>query len=185
MGTTLVKRMLLPGLTIPDVTTNDWDNELTVTLARADSSPADDSETLIADGTLIPIVPPHSRLTGVRLDFKVIGATSVVNVYRWMLVKNPDGDVIVSDLSDSGGQFHHSAATPSGREQRKYIIAKGIFLTNPNTAVGSLRIPVSRGAMRRINPFRPDDTLVFHIAKDTAGTTSILHGMGQLYFRTA
>lgn len=175
--------MLLPGLTIPDITSEDWDNELTVTLARADSSPADESEGLVADGTLIPIVPPHSRLVSLRLNFKVLGAASTQNVYRWALVKNPDGDSILTNMSTTAQTFHAASLTPTTREVNKYTLAKGIAVTNPSTAISNLNVFVKRSAMRRVSGFKADDTLTFHIAKDTAGTTSILHGMGTLYFR--
>lgn len=182
-GITIVKRVRLPGLTIPDVTANDWDNELVLTLARCDLSPADGSEILTADGTNIPIVPQYSRLYAVKLNFTILGATSTTNVYRWCLTKNPDGDVVLTGMDDAAAVWNDTGNTPTTREFNKYCLAKGIAVTNPNSAVTRMRVFLSKSAMRRAGPMRPDDTLTFNIAKDTAGTTSILHGFGTLYFR--
>lgn len=180
-GITLTKRVLLAGLTIPDVTAADWDNALTVDLIECIEAQDEEVE---SDGTSIADCPLYSRVTGMRLDLTILGATSTTNVYRWLLYKKPDGEAIAgTDLSAAGATFHSSNDTPTAREVRKMTIAKGMVVTNPNSAVTRLRPFVSRKAWKRISPMREGDKLTFLIAKDTAGTTSILHGMGSLYVR--
>lgn len=177
--------MLFPaGLTIPDITSVDYDNELSVTLARCDLTPADDSHELVSNGSDIAIVPAYSRLTSMKLNAIVMGISGTINSYRWALVKEPDGDALISGLDDTTGLFHNSGQTPTSREYRKYVLAKGIFVTNPSSAVNKIPIYVKRSAMRRLGSFRPDDILRFIIARDGAGASaSTMTGMGTLYFK--
>lgn len=113
----------------------------------------------------------------------MFGASGVNNIYRWALVKNPDGDEILANLSDSGGTFHNPGLNPTTREFNKYCLAKGISYSDGSRAISALKVYVSKAAMARCGPMRADDTLTFHIAKDGGGTASILHGMGDLYFK--
>lgn len=180
-GIILTKRVILGGLTIPDVTAADWDNPLQIDLAVCQEA---QNEELEADGTNVPTVPLYSRLVALKLDLTILGATSTTNVYRWILHKLPDGEEIIADANRlSGNNFHSSDDTQAFREFRKLVMAKGMVVTNPNTAVTKLRVLVRKSAMARVAPLRENDTFRLDIAKDTAGTTSLLHGFGTLYFR--
>lgn len=174
------KRMLISGLSIPDVSAADWDNPLQINLAECMETMG---EADVADGTNVPDVPLYSRLVGLKLDFKILGSTSTTNVYRWMLHKLPDGEELVTDATRLIGNFHTSADTVENREFRKMQMAKGMVISNPSSAVTGFRVFVRKSAMNRVASMREQDVIRFDIAKDTAGTTSILHGMGTLYFR--
>lgn len=178
-GITLTKRILLAGLTIPDITSVDWDNPLIVDLLQCIEA---QDEEQVTDGTVIADAPLYSRATGIRLILTILGSTSTTNVYRWLLYKKPDGESLVTSLAGTG-QFHNSGDTPTLREVRKLTIAKGMVVTNPSTAVTRLPIFVKRKAWQRIAPLRENDTISLVIAKDAAGTTSLLHGMGQIYVK--
>lgn len=173
--------MILSGLTIPDVTAADWDNPLAVGLLSTGETT--DAE-LESNGSDIAEIPIHSRVMGFKLSFIILGATSTTNVYRWMLLKRPDGETLISNATAMiADAFHSSQDTPSQREFRKFMISKGMVVTNPNSAVTRLTIPVKRSALARISPMRENDLITFLIAKDTAGTTSILHGFGSMYVK--
>lgn len=181
---TLVKRCIFSGLTIPDVTAADWDNPLNIDLAVAQEGATGVQEDVESDGTSVATVPVYSRLTSLKLDLKILGATSTTNVYRWWLHKLPDGEELSTDATRLiGNNFHSSDDAPTQREQRKYIMAKGMVITNPNTAVTNLRVFVRKSAIERVARMSEQDVIRFDIAKDTAGTTSLLHGFGSLYFR--
>lgn len=180
-GVTLTKRILFAGLTIPDVTAADWDTALSVDLIECVEAQDEEVET---DGTAIADVPLYSRLLSMKLRMMVLGASGQTNVYRWLLYKKPDGEAIAgTDLTAAGASFHTSNDTPTAREVRKYTLAKGIIVSNPSSAIANLSPYVSRAAWARASPMREGDKLCFLIAKDAAGTTSILHGMGNIYVK--
>lgn len=171
----------MSGLTIPDVTSVDWDNPLEVVLLKGTET---NDEEIESDGTTIAEIPIQSRLRALKLTLMVLGATSTTNVYRWILLKKPDGETLVSNATIlTGNVFNSADNTPGQRENRKYVIAKGMVITNPNTAVTRVPVFIRKKALERIAQFKEDDTLNFLIAKDTAGTTSILHGWGNAYVR--
>lgn len=178
-GITLTKRVLLAGLSIPDVTSVDWDNPLIVDLLQCIEA---QDEEQVSDGTIIADAPLYSRALSMRLNLTILGSTSTTNVYRWLVYKKPDGESLVTSLAGTG-QFHNSGDTPTLREVRKLTVAKGMVVTNPSTAVTKMNIFVRKAAWRRISPLRENDTISLLIAKDAAGTTSLLHGMGNIYVR--
>lgn len=178
----MVKRVILSGLTIPDVTSADWDNPLAVGIVTTKYGDLDDE--LESNGTDIAEIPSHSRITRFKLNFMILGATSTTNVYRWMLLKRPDGESLLANSAAMiGDAFNSAADTPSQREWRKFLLAKGMVITNPNTAVSRLNIFVKKSALDRIAPMRENDAITLIIAKDTAGTTSLLHGFGNVYVK--
>lgn len=177
-GITIAKRIILGGVTIPDITSVDWDNPLDVGLVVAGDTV---DEELESDGTNVAQVPNYSRLTGMKLELKILGSTSVTNVYRWYLYKKPDGESLRTSLQ--GVAFHSSDDTPTERELRKMCVAKGMAISNPSSAVTQLRVFVRRKAWARISPMRENDRLTLLIAKDAGGTTSLLHGFGTVYAR--
>lgn len=179
-GITLAKRVLISGVTIPDVTSVDWDNPLDINLLECVEAMNEETVSL-GDGSAVADAPLYSRITGMKLDFKILGSTSVTNVYRWLMYKKPDGESLISSLVQTS--FHSSTDSPTQREMHKMTIAKGMVISNPSTAIANLRVFVSKAALKRIAPLRENDALAFLIAKDTAGTTSLLHGMGNIYVR--
>lgn len=182
-GITLAKRVLLPGLTIPDVTAADWDNALTIDLLECVEAQDEEVE---SDGTAIADAPLYSRLTAFKLRLTIIGPVGAgsANVFRWLLYKKPDGEAIAgTDLSAAGATFHSSNDTPTAREVRKMTMAKGVVYTNSSTGITGVRIFISRAAMKRISPLRENDRISLLIAKDALGTTATLHGFGTLYIK--
>lgn len=177
-GITLTKRIILTGLTIPDITSADFDNPLEVVLLECTEAQDEEVE---SNGSTIADTPLYSRLLKMRLQVIVQGSTSVSNIYRWMLIKEPDGDVLTSTLVDAN--FHSSNDTQANRELRKYTLAKGMFVTNPSSAVTQRNIYVSRKAWKRASPMREGDTLSLFIAKDAGGTTSLLSGFGSIWVK--
>lgn len=179
-GITLAKRMLLSGVTVPDVTAVDWDNPLKIQLLKCQESMDEEQE---ADGTSPAQVPLYSRLTGMRLNMQVVGPASSSVVHRWILHKKPDGEDLVSDATRMLTAWHSSDDTQAQREFRKFTVAKGILITNASTGVTPLRVFVKRAAMKRISPFRENDILQLDIAKDATGISSTIHGFGTLWVR--
>lgn len=180
-GITLAKRIVLGGVTVPDITAADWDNPVGIDLAVCQETM---DEQLESDGTNVAQVPLYSRLTAIKLNLQVVGPSSNSVVHRWILHKLPDGEELIADnLRLAGANFHSSNDEPAHREMRKYTLAKGILITNSSTGVTPLRIFVKRAAMKRVGPFRENDVLRLDIAKDQTGISSALHGFGTLYFK--
>lgn len=180
-GTILAKRVILGGVTIPDVTAADWDNPVQIPLAVCQETM---DEELESDGTNTAQVPLYSRLVGLKLNLQVVGPSSASVVHRWMLHKLPDGEELITDanrLTNTG--FHSSDDTNPFREFRKMQLAKGMLITNSSTGVTPLRIFVKKAAMMRVAPMRENDVIRLDIAKDQTGIASTIHGFGTLYFR--
>lgn len=179
-GITLSKRLLLAGVSIPDVTTVDWDNPLKIQLIKAQESMDEEQE---ADGTNPAQVPLYSRLIGMRFNLKVVGPGSSSVVHRWILHKKPDGEDLISDATRLLSAFHSSDDTQAQREFRKFTVAKGMLITNQASGVTPLGIFVKKAAMKRISPFRENDILQLDIAKDATGISSTIHGFGTMWVR--
>lgn len=175
-GITLAKRTLLNALVIPDITSVDFDNELTVPLLECVEA---QDEELESDGTNIATAPLYSRITSMNFHLMAhgFGAGSVL---RWMLAKEPDGETIVTNLAT---QFHTSNDTQNEREVRKMTIAKGMLFVNASNLAANINVRVSKSALQRISPLRENDQIMFHIAKDSTGTTGTLSGFGTIYLR--
>lgn len=180
-GITLVKRAVFNRLTIPDITSADFDNPLEIDLINCIDDATGIDEQVESDGTNIAQVPLYSRLTSMRLQCILEGSTSVSTMIRWYLYKKPDGESLRTTLA--GVAFNSSDDTPTERELRKYNIAKGMLVLNPSSAIGNLRVFVSKSAMARISPFRENDRLTLLFAKAAEGTTCSVSGFGSLRFR--
>lgn len=178
-GITLVKRVVLDTLTIPAETAANFDNALTVDLLECVEAMDEEVE---SNGTAIADIPLYSRLTGFKFNFGIV-AGSANQVFRWALYKKPDGEAIMgTDLSDTAGLWHSSNDTPTAREVRKMLIAKGMLISNAASSIAYPRIFAKPAAMKRISPFREGDKLTFLIAQNTA-TNSVLHGFGTMWVR--
>lgn len=177
-GIILVKRVILDQVNIADVTSVSYDNPTNIGLCVAEESIEEEIE---SNGTTIAECPIYSRLLSMKLDLIFRGSTSVSNLVRWMIMKRPDGEALVTSLADA--QFHTSDDTPTQREVRSLTLAKGIIAINPSTATTSKRIFISRDAIRRVGRMNEQDRLELIVAKDAAGTTCDISGMGNLYFR--
>lgn len=132
-------------------------------------------------GTDVADVPLYAKLLSMKLNLIVEGATSVSTMLRWLLYKKPDGESLVSTLSQT--VFHVSDDTPTFREFRRQTMAKGMFVSNPSTATNRLPIFIKRSALARNRSFAENDVLALLIAKAAEGTTCTISGFGTLYFR--
>lgn len=177
-GITLAKRIQVTRATIPDVTSVDFDNPLAVELLECTESMDEEVE---SDGTGIADVPLYSRVKSMRLQGIFEGSTSVSTMVRWLLYKKPDGEALVTDLTNS--IFHSSNDTPGMREIRKYTVAKGMLVINPSSAVAHSRFFVSPKAWARISPMRENDKLSLIVAKAAEGTTCSLSLLGTIYVK--
>lgn len=176
-GITLAKRIVLDGLTIPDVTSVSFDNPLVVPLIVCQESMNEETE---SNGTAIAEVPLYSRLTSMRMRTMVHGM-STGSVIRWILQKAPDGEQLTTSLVDAS--FHGSDDTQNQREARKYTLAKGMIFVNPNNQSAPLPVFVKRKTWARASPMRENDRINLIIAKDAAGTTGNLSGFGTIWAR--
>lgn len=179
-GVTLVKRVLVHRSSIADITSVDFDNPTNLTLLSCAEA---QTESDVSDGSAVADVPLYSRITSLKLRAWVEGSTSASIMHRWVIYKSPDGDLTASTLANGGGFFHDSVETATAREMRKNILAKGILITNPSTALTISNIFVSRAALRRIRSLREDDSIKFAIAKAAEGTTTTVTLMGQFYVK--
>lgn len=171
----LSKRVLLDKLTIPDITSADYDNPLVVPLLTCIEA---QDEELESNGSDIATAPLYSRLVAIKLRLGV-HAFSAQTVFRWMLWKSPDNDLTPNMTTN----FHSSNDTITDREIRKMVLAKGIVISNSSSVVNSVPIFVKRAAMLRAGPLRENDRINFQIAKDAAGTTANLTGFGTLWVK--
>lgn len=175
-GITLAKRIVLDNLTVPDVTTTDFDNPLDVDLLQCIEA---QDEEQISDGTVVADAPLYSRITSFKFTgFMWAGAATTV---RWLLIKDQDGDEQLTALANAS--FHGSNDTPVFREARKNTIAKGTFRLPADRLQSNFRVFVSRKALARISPLRENDKLRLMVAKDAAGTTASLNGFGTIYIK--
>lgn len=124
-GQTLVKRILLDQLTVPDITTVDFDNPLTVNLLSC--LEAQDEE-LISDGTNVATAPLYSKVTSINCAMTMHGVAAQT-VFRWLLYKEPDGEALITSLASAS--FHGYSDSPTGRESRKMTLAKGFVRFQP------------------------------------------------------
>lgn len=164
-----MRRGNFEGLTIPDVTAASFDNPLTIPLVVCQEAQDEEAE---ADGTNPAQSPLYSRLLKMRLKFAIVPQATTFT-YRWMVVKRPDGEQLVSSLAAT--TFNTSDDTPTAREQKKNTLAKGWGIcreTDPTYIVPR----ISRMALRRCGSMRENDRFDFVIAKDAPGSTALIHG---------
>lgn len=178
-GITLSKRVIFDSLTIPDVTSANYDNPLQIGLLNCTEGGQEEKQE--SDGTNIATTPLYSRITGFKFNFyvKAAAATDI----RWILHKLPDGEELVTDANRLAGNFHNSDDTNPMREFRKMIIAKGFFGLSASSLQTRFPIFVKRKALARISPLREGDILRLDVAKHADGTTATLNGFGTIYVR--
>lgn len=171
-GITLVKRVNASKLTVPDVTSVDFDNELEVDLLECTEAQDEEVE---SDGSVIADAPLYSRITSFRLHAMLVaGAQTYV---RWILYKKPDGESLLSNMVS---QWHSSDDSQNQREIRKNTIAKGLLNISSNRLSANIPIRVSSGALRRISPLREGDKITLVVAKAADGTTADLSIWGDI-----
>lgn len=174
-GIMLAKRVLLDKLTVPDITSADFDNPLVVPLITCIEA---QDEELESNGSDIATIPLYSRLMSIKMHL-ILHAFSSQTVFRWMLWKSPDNDLNPNMTTN----FHSSNDSITDREIRKFILAKGIIVSNSSSVVNKIPMFVSRSAWARATPMREGDRINFQVAKDAAGTTAQLSGFGTMYVR--
>lgn len=175
-GITLVKRVLLDDLTVPAITSAAYDNPLIIDLVECTEAMDEEVE---SDGSAIADVPLYSRISAMKLRIMLQTAAAPGAIRaRWALVKKPDGESLVTSLVE--GLFHSSNDTPTGREVRKYMLAKGIVGLSNNNLVTPVKVFVSRQAWKRASPMRENDKIAFIIAQSSNATIK-LSGFGNLY----
>lgn len=176
-GQTLVKRVNIDQATIPDVTSVNYDNPLALNLLECVETMDEEAE---SDASGIADAPLYSRIKSAKLEMTIIGSTGTGNMVRWALYKKPDGESLLTNLAT---QWHSSDDTPTMREIRKYVIAKGQVFVNASTATAQRRIFISRKALARISPLKEGDVVTLVIAKDAGGTTMLASLWGSIYLR--
>lgn len=176
-GITLAKRVILDGLTIPDVTSVSFDNILRVPLLECVETMDEEVE---SNGTTIADAPLYSRMTSMKLQL-ILHGFAAGSMVRWILHKEPDGEQAYTELTNTS--FHVSDDNEDNRERRKYCLAKGMIFINPNNLATRFPIFVKKQAWRRVSPLREGDIIALTLAKDAAGTTGALSGFGTIWVK--
>lgn len=179
MGPIEAKRVILDGLTIPDISSVAYDNPLTIDLLRCTETVDEEVE---SNGTNIADCPLYSKFVGMKLNLMIRGTTDDELTLRWMLYKCPDGESLISSLQDSN--FHSSNDIQNNRELRKMTLAKGMFLTNTSSGVNRMNVFVRRATLKRLGSLRENDIIRLQIAANSAATVqALVYGFGTLYVR--
>lgn len=177
MGRIEGKRVLLNAVSVPAKTTNPWDNMLTVDLVVAQETVDEELET---DGTNVAQIYPGATVVSARGIIKFLGTNvGTTTVIRWMIYKKPDGEALVTDLTDTF--FHNTNDSPTGREIRANVIAKGMVVGRSDAGVG-IKLWMSKKALRRLGRLRENDKISLLIATNEASAATI-HGFGTIYVR--
>lgn len=176
-GRILAKRVNCTNLSIPDITSADFDNPLDVPLLECVETMDEEVE---SNGTNVADAPLYSKIVGLKLRGVIQGTASGVNLFRWRLFRSPDGD-----LSSAGAisNWMTSDDTPTARELRKNTLALGLAVSGASSSVAHLNVFVRRKALRRVSTLSEGDTLRFAVAKDAAGTVGRLELYGTIYVR--
>lgn len=172
---TITRRLALPdaGISIPARTAAAFDNELKIPLLVSQETQDEEVE---ANGTVPAQIGLGYRLKSFRFNLKVVASSS--QIFRWMLVKFPDGEDLYPDLTNT--TFHNSDDSATMREVRKYTLAKGFIIADNSGGSVPLKVFVRNKALKRANPFRENDQLTLAVANSTA-TAASLHGFGTMY----
>lgn len=158
------------------MTSADYDNGVTVDLLECVETMDEEVE---SNGSTVADTPLYSRITGMRLNL-LLQAANACKI-RWMLYKKPDGETLVSALTDAN--FHSSNDVQNNRELRKYTVAKGLAFVSPDRLAAPLNLFVRRQAWKRISPMREGDMLSLILAKEADGTTATLSGFGTIWVK--
>lgn len=175
MGPIEAKRIIATAVTIPAKTSAAFDNPLRFVLLTTTESV---NEETISDGSTIAEARPYSKLVALKGNFVINGLASG-EITRWMLMKEPDGEDLTSTLTDEF--FHGSTDTPTNRELRANILAKGFFTGSDKTSA-RLGLFTRRKTLRRLGSLRENDRISLVIATNSASTQS-LTGFGTAYVR--
>lgn len=174
-GITLSKRVNIDKFTIPDVTSADYDNAITLGLVECIEAQDEEVE---SNGTVIADAPLYSRITSIRLKGFVAGQGG--EQIRWILFKSPDADITGQSAIDA---WHVSDDTQAARELRKMTIAKGVFRVQPDKLASNFPLFIKRAALARISPLREGDVLRLAIAKDATATNCTITMWGTIYIK--
>lgn len=179
-GITMAKRIVLDDETIPDITSVAWDNPLKIDLLECTEAQA---EATISDGSGVADTPLYSRIARMRFNF-LLDSASACKV-RWMLVKLPSGVDTIAALTGglNDANFHGSVEGVSARDLRGNTLAKGFVSLAADRLQSSLRIFVSRAAMKRASPMKEDDKISLFLAKNAPGTTASISGFGTIWVK--
>lgn len=173
------KRVILDGLTIPDISSVAYDNPLTIDLLECVETVDEEVE---SNGTTVADVPLYSKLVGMKLNLLLRGSVNDPLTIRWMLWKAPDGEALITNMVDAN--FHSSNDTPTNRELRKNTLAKGMLLTNNSSGVSRLNVFVKRQTLKRLGSLRENDIIRMTLCANAAATTqATVSGFGTLYCR--
>lgn len=179
MGPIEAKRIILDGLSIPDISAAAYDNPLVIDLLICQETVDEEVE---SNGTNIAQVPLYSKFVGLKLDLNIRGTVNDPLTLRWLLWKLPDGEALVSSLQDSN--WHSSNDVQNNRELRANTLAKGMLLTNTSSGVNKLRVFIRRETLKRLGNLRENDTIRLAIAANASATTqATVFGFGTAYAR--
>lgn len=178
------RKILVDQVTIPDITSADFDNPVTFDLLAATEAEDDTIESTggTTAGTNVATCRPDAKLVSIKVRTTVRGGSGGAEIYRWVLYKSPDNDVSLGGLQGSS-EFHTTNDNPTGREFRKGLLAKGEIQLSASSLMSRVPIFIKRAALLRNANFREDDRLKFQIAKNASGTTGQISMLGALYLR--
>lgn len=169
------KRISLQDFTISAKTTTAFDNPVTVELLICQETMDEEVE---GNGTVGAQIPLYSKLVSLKTNLTLHSLTAG-QTYRWLLVKNPDGDLSAANFMT---HWHTSDDNSTAREVREHIISKGYLVAGDRTTP-PLRIPYRRSTLKRLGSFREGDKLQLIIAQSGTVAASVT-GFGTAYVRT-
>lgn len=178
VGRTLVKRINIDKLAIPDITSADYDNPLTIDLIQGIEA---QDEGQVSDGTIIADAPLYSKVFALHVRGFIAGSSAGGEQVRWILFKNPDGDITgAAAMAD----WHNSDEDSAARELRKNTLAKGVLRISSSNLGTPMKIFIKRRTLARLGRMNETDTIRLVLAKDATNTTLQLTMFGSIYLRT-
>lgn len=177
MGPIEAKRINFDNLAIPARSSVAYDNPLVIPLVICQETVDEEVE---SNGTNIAQVPLYSKIVGMKLNLQLFNnAATGGDRIRWALVKYPDGENLMADLSDT--YWHNSDDNPTMREIRATTLSMGFTVASDRTA-RALNIFVRRKTLQRLGKLRENDRLALKLAVSGTGAAAI-SGFGTLYAR--
>lgn len=176
-GKILVKRVLIDKFTLPDITSADYDNPINLGLIEGIEA---QDENVESDGSVIADAPLYSRIVAMKLKTIIHGSSAGGELVRWMLVKNPDGDI--SNASFMAG-FQSSNDDRTSSDVRSHTYAKGIVLVQPSRNSTSVPVFIKRKTLNRMGVLNEGDVVSLIMAKDATGTSLQVTCWGNIWIR--
>lgn len=181
MGTILAKRVNVVKLSIPDITSADFDNPTSFRLLEGAEAQDESVESTggTTVGTDVATAPLYSKLVAIKLQLILHGAAGG-ELVRWQIVRNPDSDISAATYNTN---WHNSDDTSTAREVRANQLAKGVVVVQSNTLATRVPIFIKRKTLRRMSSIKEGDSYAMVFSKDATGTTVLATVWGTMYLR--